>query len=34
VDGNEFFQTVRKEMGFPEAAERLPIPQDLVERLV
>jgi hypothetical protein len=34
VEGNEFFQTVRKEIGFPEAAERLPIPQDLVERLV
>jgi hypothetical protein len=34
VEGNEFFRTVRDQVGFPEAAERLPIPQDLVERLV
>ena len=34
VDDNEFFQTVRDEIGFPEAAARLPIPEDLVERLI
>lgn len=34
VDNNLFFQTVRDEIGFPEAAARLPIPDDLVARLV
>ena len=33
VDNNLFFQTVRDEIGFPEAAARLPIPEDLVARL-
>jgi hypothetical protein len=34
VDRNEFYQTVRAEIGFSEMAGQLPIPQDLVERLV
>jgi sirohydrochlorin ferrochelatase len=34
VDNNLFFQTVRDEIGFPDAAARLPIPDDLVARLV
>jgi hypothetical protein len=34
VDDNVFFRTVRDEIGFPEAAARLPIPEDLVARLV
>ncbi len=33
VDDNLFFQTVLDEIGFPEAAARLPIPEDLVARL-
>lgn len=34
VDDNQFFQTVRDELGFPAAAARLPIAEDLVARLV
>ncbi len=34
VEGNEYFQTVRDEIGFAESAASEPIPRDLVERLV
>ena len=34
VDDSAFFQVVRQELGFPEQTARLPIPEDLVLRLV
>ena len=34
VDNNEFYQTVRNEIGFPEATAQLPIPEDLAVRLI
>jgi len=34
VDDNQFFQTVREELGFPAAAAELPIAEELVARLV
>ncbi len=34
VDGNEFYRTVREEIGFPAATAELPIPEDLMARLI
>ena len=34
VDGNEFYQTVREEIGFPQETAELSIPEDLMVRLI